>query len=106
MTTEKRRPVEDPGGDSERAARCDPTAFLDGLSVTEQLAYRTGFAAGYRTAQLEQENAWLRLQAERPSPGNGPSLAELERRRWGAAGREHFADPRPGDYPGRLREAS
>ncbi len=27
--------------------------------------------------------------------------AELEVRRWGPGGREHFADPRPGDCPGR-----
>ena len=32
----------------------------------------------------------------------GPSHAELEEKRWGPGGREHFADPRPGDYPGRL----
>ena len=28
--------------------------------------------------------------------------ADLEVRRYGPGGREHFADPRPGDYPGRL----
>ena len=27
--------------------------------------------------------------------------AELKGRRWGPGGREHFADPRPGDFPGR-----
>jgi hypothetical protein len=27
--------------------------------------------------------------------------AELEARRWGPDGRAHFADPRPGDFPGR-----
>lgn len=27
--------------------------------------------------------------------------AELEALRWGPGGREHFGDPRPGDYPGR-----
>lgn len=26
--------------------------------------------------------------------------AELEARRWGPGGREHFGDARPGDYPG------
>ena len=31
----------------------------------------------------------------------GPSHAELEERRWGPGGRAHFADPRPGDFPGR-----
>ena len=32
----------------------------------------------------------------------GPSFAELEEKRWGRGGRAHFADPRPGDYSGRL----
>jgi hypothetical protein len=27
-------------------------------------------------------------------------LTELETRRWGPGGRDRFADPRPGDYPG------
>jgi hypothetical protein len=31
----------------------------------------------------------------------GPDLAEIDERRWGPGGREHFADPRPGDFPGR-----
>jgi hypothetical protein len=31
------------------------------------------------------------------------SRCELEERRWGPGGREHFADPRPGDFPGRVR---
>ena len=31
--------------------------------------------------------------------------AELEARRWGPGGRDHFADPRPGDFPGRAAEA-
>jgi hypothetical protein len=30
-----------------------------------------------------------------------PDYAELERRRWGPGGRARFADPRPGDFPGR-----
>ena len=34
---------------------------------------------------------------------SGPPFAEIEERRWGPEGREHFGDPRPGDYPGRRR---
>jgi hypothetical protein len=30
--------------------------------------------------------------------------AELETQRWGPGGRAHFADPRPGDFPGRPAE--
>jgi hypothetical protein len=28
----------------------------------------------------------------------GPTYQELEERRWGPGGQEHFGDPRPGDY--------
>jgi hypothetical protein len=31
----------------------------------------------------------------------GPDLTEIDERRRGPGGREHFADPRPGDFPGR-----
>jgi hypothetical protein len=30
--------------------------------------------------------------------------AQLETARWGPGGRAHFADPRPGDFPGRAAE--
>jgi hypothetical protein len=42
-----------------------------------------------------------RVTAVVPRPG----LDELEARRWGPGGREHFADPGPGDFPGRTPPA-
>ena len=42
--------------------------------------------------------AWNRIAR---AAVRGPSHAELEVKRWGPGGREHFADPRPGDFPGR-----
>jgi hypothetical protein len=56
-----------------------------------------GYQAGYRQAEADQAARWN--QATRPAAG--PSHAELEEQRWGPGGREHFADPRPGDFPGR-----
>jgi hypothetical protein len=53
------------------------------------LGYRHGFERGARVLEAE----WPAIAA----PVLGPSLAELELRRWGPGGREHFADPRPGD---------
>jgi hypothetical protein len=52
----------------------------------DQLAremYQAGHADGYRA---------------------GYRQAELEQRRWGPGGREAFANPRPGDFPGRLAQ--
>jgi hypothetical protein len=61
-------------------------------------AYEAGRQAGYRQHQAAHDARW------RQTPGIavpvGPGHAELEARRWGPGGREHFADPRPGDYPG------
>jgi hypothetical protein len=57
-----------------------------------------GYRAGYRQADADQAARWN--QIARAATG-GPAHAELEERRWGPGGREHFADPRPGDFPGR-----
>ena len=58
---------------------------------------REMYQAGRRAAEAEQAAAWHELAA---SVVHGVSHAELEERRWGPGGREHFADPRPGDFPG------
>lgn len=60
---------------------------------------REMFWRGYRQAEDDMAVRWKRIAA--PVASNRPGLAELERRRWGPAGREHFGDPRPGDFPGR-----
>ena len=63
-----------------------------------QAGHGDGYQAGYRQAEADQAARWN--QATRP--GGGPSHAELEEQRWGPGGRAHFADPRPGDFPGRV----
>lgn len=64
-----------------------------------QLA-RESFDAGYAAAEADMAARWNAI-ARTTAPG--PSHAELEDRRWGPGGRAHFADPRPGDYPGRTQ---
>ena len=61
---------------------------------------REMFAAGRAAAEAEMAERWNRIAA--PAARAGADFAELEARRWGPGGREHFADPRPGDYPGRI----
>ena len=63
-----------------------------------QAGQRAGFQAGYRQASADMTARWA--QIARPVV-HGISFAELEGRRWGPGGRAHFADPRPGDFPGR-----
>jgi hypothetical protein len=63
-----------------------------------QAGQRAGFEAGYRQANADEAARWAKVI--RPVV-HGMSYAELEERRWGPGGREHFADPRPGDFPGR-----
>ena len=62
-----------------------------------QAGQRAGFEAGYRQANADRR-PWAKIA--RPV-AHGISHAELEQRRWGPGGRAHFADPRPGDFPGR-----
>ncbi len=59
-----------------------------------------GYQAGYRQAEADQAAMWNQITR----PAAGPSHAELEERRWGPGGRAHFADPRPGDFPGRATQ--
>ena len=58
---------------------------------------RLMYEAGRRDAEAEMADRWSRVAA----PVRGPDLEEIEARRWGPGGRAHFADPRPGDFPGR-----
>jgi hypothetical protein len=57
-------------------------------------AFRDGYAAALSDAVVA---SLLRIW---PDPGH---VTELEKRRYGPGGREHFGDPRPGDYPGQAR---
>ena len=66
-----------------------------------QAGQRAGFDVGYRQARADMAARWA--QIARPVT-HGISFAELEERRWGPSGRAHFADPRPGDFPGRAAE--
>ena len=59
---------------------------------------RAGLQAGYRQADADRAARWAEIA--RPVV-HGIGYAELEGRRWGPGGRAHFADPRPGDFPGR-----
>ena len=54
-------------------------------------AYERGAADGYAQAIADMKAAQHGIVRD----------AELETRRWGPGGRPRFADPRPGDYPGR-----
>ncbi|MGH3220084.1 MAG: hypothetical protein ACRDPY_15495 [Streptosporangiaceae bacterium] len=63
-----------------------------------QAGHRAGFEVGYRQANADQAARWAEIA--RPV-ARGISHAELEERRWGPGGRAHFADRRPGDFPGR-----
>ena len=54
-------------------------------------AWRQGYQAALNDAVVE---SLLRIY---PAPGH---VSEIEKRRYPPDGREHFADPRPGDYTG------
>jgi len=82
------------GTQAERERQVARRNFNEGLTLGLDL----GDGRGYARAHRELEQIWR--DAARPV-AHGTPYADLERRRWGPGGREHFADPRPGDYPGR-----
>ncbi|MGH3254843.1 MAG: hypothetical protein ACRDOU_05440 [Streptosporangiaceae bacterium] len=65
----------------------------------------TGRREGYSRGRADETRDWM--DALRPAraqiAARGPAHAELDLKRWGPGGRQHFADPRQGDYPGRGR---
>ncbi len=69
-------------------------AFREGYGE----GYSAGYAAGRDDQAAELAKAWA--EVARPASKATP-YAEIERKRWGPGGRAHFADPRPGDFPGR-----
>jgi hypothetical protein len=83
------------------AVSAERDLWLRRLLAAEQEAYERGRARGVEEGRRDAlaEEAAQRREAAGLMPA-GLSHAELERMRWGAAGREHFGDPRPGDYPG------
>jgi hypothetical protein len=62
---------------------------------------REMFEAGRQAAEAEMAERWARVTA--PAV-RGQAFAALEEKRWGSGGRAHFADARPGDFPGRHAE--
>ena len=67
-----------------------------GLSMWRN-GFRQGRAQGIeegRALEIAEQEALHRAMAARIL--HGVPFAELERRRWGPGGREHFGDPRPG----------
>jgi hypothetical protein len=81
----------------------DPDAEVACRRVLCRAAWRDGYAcglaAGRRQEAAERDALWA--AAAGPIARGGAPAAELELRRWGPGGREHFGDPRPGDYLGR-----
>jgi hypothetical protein len=75
------------------------TRYRDQLArESYEAGHADGYRVGYRQADADQAARWN--QAARAAL-DGLAHAELEERRWGPGGRAHFADPRPGDFPGR-----
>ena len=81
-----------------------PQEAIEAAELAElETAYRHQLArqmyqAGRRDAEADMARRWAEIA--RPA-ARDVSHAELEQRRWGPGGRAHFADPRPGDFPGR-----
>jgi hypothetical protein len=97
-------------GDAKTAPICRdrPDRDRPGMTSAHSDDYSRGFAdgfeAGYSHGIADRDDEWqIALGPARAAAriaARHPDFAELERRRWGPGGRSHFANPRPGDYPG------
>lgn len=56
--------------------------------------------AGYEQCSRQRNREFQAWVADCHILSGTPLYSQLEARRWGPAGREHFGDPRPGDFPG------
>jgi hypothetical protein len=81
------------------AALPDPLAEIELLRQLALEAYERGRAdgwyEGHETAEQEMARRWNAIAA--PIARGGIEHPELEERRWGPAGREHFGEPGPED---------
>lgn len=59
-----------------------------------------GYHQGYEQAVRDLERNWQVVAKKVKKGASGPTHAELETVRYGPGGREHFSDPRPGDFAG------
>ena len=82
-----------------------PAEAIQAAELAEaEIRYRHQMAreVGAREYERGQADGYLRAIADVKALQHGLVLdAELETRRYGPGGRAHFADPRPGDFPGR-----
>jgi hypothetical protein len=82
-----------------------PAEAIEAAELAEaEIRYRFQLAREMAETAYErgQADGYLRAVADFKAFQHGLVRdAELEAARWGPGGREHFADPRPGDYPGR-----
>ena len=82
-----------------------PDAAIAAAELAEaESRYRNELAREMAAAAFERGQLAGRVQAAADIKAVQHGLvldAELEARRWGPGGRAHFADPRPGDFPGR-----
>ena len=81
-------------------AAADQARDADTFRLAYQLGYQAAQQVAYARAVHEIDEAWADLARKIRGYAARPTESELEQRRWGPGGRQHFADPRPGDHPG------
>jgi hypothetical protein len=89
-----------------QGGRSGPERDASGLTPREWAIYVRGYESGYAKGAAdvtaERDAEWNEIA--RPIARGGPGHVELEALRYGPGGREHFGDPRPGDFKGRAAE--
>ena len=83
-----------------------PQEVIEAAELAEaETRYRNQLVSEIAAAEYErgQADGYVRAIADVKGVQHGIVRdAELDALRWGPGGREHFGDPRPGDYPGHV----
>ena len=78
-----------------------PAEALEAAGLAEaETRYRLKLAREMYEAGRRDAEAAAALRYDGLTREPDEALAALNDRRWGPGGRAHFADPRPGDFPG------
>jgi hypothetical protein len=82
------------------AAQAERDAGVDAAATVGTWAAQQAYQLGRESADWEIAGALL----DQNEAHRAPMAADQEMAAYGELGREHFGDPRPGDFPGRQHE--
>ena len=92
------------GPKADHPAATPDQAWIDAAATVGTWASQQAFERGCEVGQQEADWEIAGALLDQNEAYRAPGEADQEMAAYGELGREHFGDPRPGDYPGRQAE--